>query len=120
MSGKIKNKQVLLVSRPKEKVEESNFKMTEVELDSNLKTDEVLARVIYCSIDPTLRNWMNENPPYSDRIPLGSVMQALGIGQIVETNSKSFSKGDLVKGVFGMQQYIKVNPLTSPNSLSYL
>jgi NADPH-dependent curcumin reductase len=39
-------------------------------------------------------------------IPLGEVMRAFGVVQVIETRFPEFKKGDLVQGMFGWLGYV--------------
>jgi len=109
-------KRVLLVKRPEGgELKKSDFKFSEDKINTELNDGEALVRTIYISLDPTLRNWTEENPPYTEKIPLGEVMNALGIGQVVASKNNAWKEGDLLTGAVGFQEYaiLKEGPMTS-------
>jgi hypothetical protein len=55
----------------------------------------VLIRNLYCSLDPAMRRWMDEDS-YSDPIPLGAPIRCLCLGQAVESRSEALRTGDLL------------------------
>jgi hypothetical protein len=83
---------------------------------------EVLVRVLYLSLDPAMRGWMNAGKSYIAPVGLGDVMRAGGIGRVVESNDPGFAAGDLVGGMTGVQDYVvskaagltKVDPRLAP------
>jgi len=99
----------ILVGRPSGKLQPDIFKLVTEELTDSLSDNQILIKVIYISIDPTQRNAIREDPPYSPRIELGSVVPSFAIGQVLKTTSKKFEVGDWVSGSIGMQQYAKVS-----------
>jgi len=105
-------KKWLLVSRPVGEFKKENFKQVEEPLDSNLADGEIFCRVIYISVDPTLRNWVHENPPYTPRVELGSSMPAYGIAEIIESKMEGYLKGEMVVGFVRFQEYCKLNAQT--------
>ena len=110
------NRQWLLGSRPQGMAAESNF----VRRDSPCPpvTDgHVLVRTLYLSVDPAMRGWMTEDPDYMPPIPLGSVMPASALGQVVESRHADFRPGDFVSGVLGWQDY-HLSDGPGPTSLS--
>lgn len=116
MSLPATQKRILLVKRPVDgKLTQENFKLSEDKIDTNLNEGEALVRTIYISLDPTLRNWTEEHPPYTPQIPLGNVMSALGIGQVVSSKNPDWKEGDLLTGAVGFQEYaiLKENEATS-------
>jgi NADPH-dependent curcumin reductase CurA len=66
---------------------------------------EMLVQVLYISLDPAMRGWMNEGRSYVPSVAIGDVMRAIGIGRVVESKNPKFSAGDYVSGLFGVQEY---------------
>jgi NADPH-dependent curcumin reductase CurA len=80
---------------------------------------EFLVKVLYLSLDPAMRGWMNDSRSYIPPVEIGAVMRALGAGVVVESNHPKFEAGDHVVGAFGVQEFavsdgsggvIKVDP----------
>lgn len=97
------NRQWLLANRPEGMVGEHNFRWTEAAVPSPAD-GEVLVRNLWLSFDPTQRGWMSYQT-YVPAIPLGSVMRAGAVGQVVESRHPGFRAGDMVQGVFGWEDY---------------
>jgi NADPH-dependent curcumin reductase CurA len=70
-----------------------------------LKNGEVLVRTLYVSFDPAMRAFLHDRPSYVPPQPIGEVMRAGAIAQVVESRSDAFKAGDLVMGGFGWQSY---------------
>jgi len=66
---------------------------------------EVLLRVLYLSLDPAMRGWMNESKSYIPPVGLGEVMRAIGLGRVVASNDPSVRPGELATGLTGVQDY---------------
>ena len=66
---------------------------------------QVLVRVLYLSLDPAMRGWMNEGKSYVPPVGIGEVMRALGLGRVVASNDPSLAIGDHVVGITGAQDY---------------
>src|SRR5579859_4403461 len=66
---------------------------------------EFLVRVLYISLDPAMRGWMNDGRSYVPPVGVGEVMRALGAGEVVESRHPKFAVGDRVTGSFGVQAY---------------
>lgn len=66
---------------------------------------EVLVEVLFLSLDPAMRGWMNEGKSYIPPVGLGEVMRALGVGKIIASNAEGLAAGDFVSGAFGIQRY---------------
>ena len=83
---------------------------------------EVLVRVLYLSLDPAMRGWMNAGKSYVAPVGLGDVMRAGGVGRVVTSNDPTLAAGDLVVGITGIQDYVvskaaglrKIDPQVAP------
>jgi NADPH-dependent curcumin reductase CurA len=100
----IKNKQIVLASRPTGWVEESNFRLVETILDAP-DEDEVLVRNSYLSLDPYMRMRMDAVKSYAPYVELGQVMVGGTVGEVLESNYADLKPGDLVTGSLGWQLY---------------
>ena len=98
------NQQWLIAARPHGEVKESDFRWNEAAV-ADPADGEVVIRTVYISLDPTNRIWMNEAESYLPSLPLGHVMRGGGIGVVEESRNPGFSKGDIVQGLLGWQQY---------------
>ena len=101
--AELKNRQWLLAARPNGMIKESDFRWNESTVPV-LKDGQVLVRNLAFSFDPTQRGWMSMDT-YMPAIPVGEVMKAGTIGQVVESKRPGFAKGDLVQGLFGWEDY---------------
>lgn len=70
---------------------------------------QVLVRVLYISLDPAMRGWMNEGKSYVPPVGIGEVMRALAVGVVVTSKDPKLKPGDHVSGVLGVQQYAVVD-----------
>lgn len=83
---------------------------------------EFLVKILYISLDPAMRGWMNEGRSYIAPVGIGEVMRAGGVGRVTASKNSGFAVGDHVYGVFGVQEYAlsngkgitKVNPQVAP------
>ena len=66
---------------------------------------EVLVKVLYLSLDPAMRGWMNEGKSYIEPVKIGEVMRAFGGGRVIASQNPDFAVGEHVTGVFGIQEY---------------
>ena len=66
---------------------------------------QFLVRVLYISLDPAMRGWMNDGRSYVPPVGLGEVMRAGGLGRVVASRHPDFKAGDHVVGTFGVQDY---------------
>jgi NADPH-dependent curcumin reductase CurA len=115
------NRQFTLIARPVGLVKRSDFNFASVPV-AQPGPGEVLVKVLYISLDPAMRGWMNEGKSYIPPVGLGEVMRAGGVGTVVASNDPGFSVGDSVLGMTGVQDYAllsakaltKVDPRLAP------
>jgi NADPH-dependent curcumin reductase CurA len=70
---------------------------------------EVAVKVLYISLDPAMRGWMNEGRSYVPPVGIGEVMRAIAVGEVVGSRHADFAEGDQVTGLLGVQEYAVVN-----------
>jgi NADPH-dependent curcumin reductase CurA len=100
----LKNKQVLLASRPSGAVEESHFRI--VESDSPQAGDgEFVVRAHYLSLDPYMRGRMDNEKSYAAKAEVGTVMVGTAVGEVIESRHEKFKVGDFVETRTGWQEY---------------
>jgi NADPH-dependent curcumin reductase CurA len=99
----LKNRQWLLAARPQGMIKESDFRWNEAAVPA-LKDGQLLLRNRAFSFDPTQRGWMSMDT-YIPAIPVGNVMLAIAVGEVVESKRPDYAKGDLVQGLFGWEDY---------------
>ena len=117
----LENRQFRLISRPVGMVKRSDFEFITVPAGEP-GAGEVLVRVLYLSLDPAMRGWMNEGKSYVAPVGLGEVMRAGGVGRVVKSNDPTLAAGDLVVGITGIQDYVvskaaglrKIDPQVAP------
>jgi NADPH-dependent curcumin reductase len=66
---------------------------------------EVLVKVLYLSLDPAMRGWMNEGKSYVPPVGIGEVMRAGAAGRVIASNDPKLAVGDHVVGILGVQEY---------------
>ncbi|MFK3651526.1 NADP-dependent oxidoreductase [Lysobacter enzymogenes] len=67
---------------------------------------QVLLRTLYLSLDPYMRNLMDEiGPVYASAVPLGEAMVGGTVNRVVASRHPGFKPGDLVLGTAGWQDY---------------
>lgn len=67
---------------------------------------EVLVRTLLLSLDPSSRNWLRLDPASShSALGVGSVMVGMAVGEVVQSGSGCFSRGDLVQGLWGWEEF---------------
>jgi NADPH-dependent curcumin reductase CurA len=100
----MRNKQVLLASRPTRPVDESIFRIVESDVGP-VGEGHVLTRIHYLSVDPYMRMRMEAAKSYAAPQPVGEVMIGGTVGEVIESRHPQFRRGDMVVGMGGWQQY---------------
>ena len=116
------NHQFQLASRPHGAIRRGDFNYVAASLRA--PTDgEVQVKVLYVSLDPAMRGWMNESKEsYMPPVAIGEVMRAIGVGRVTASNNPAFAVGEHVTGLLGVQEYAfsngqglnKVDPKLAP------
>ncbi|HJT52249.1 MAG TPA: NADP-dependent oxidoreductase [Candidatus Angelobacter sp.] len=100
----ITNHQFRLAARPVGMPKSSDWNYTQ-EAVRDPGPGEVLVKVLYLSLDPAMRGWMNEGKSYIEPVKIGDVMRAFGAGRVIASQNPGFAVGEHVTGVFGIQEY---------------
>jgi NADPH-dependent curcumin reductase CurA len=67
---------------------------------------QVLLRTLFLSLDPYMRNVMEEvGPVYAASVPLGQTMVGGTVNRVVSSKHSQFREGDIVLGNAGWQEY---------------
>jgi NADPH-dependent curcumin reductase CurA len=70
---------------------------------------EFLVKILYISLDPAMRGWMNEGKSYIAPVGIGDVMRAAALGRVIASKNHKFAVGDHVFGAFGVQKFATSN-----------
>ena len=85
-------------------VERDDFDLIEVPL-AELTDGQVRVKTDYLEFTPSLKGQMENRLSYAAKTELGQVMRGRGIGRVVESRSRKFTKGDIAHGYLGWQDY---------------
>jgi hypothetical protein len=99
-----RNRQFRLAARPTGLPDRDTWTMTDEPI-GDPGPDEVAVQVLYLSLDPAMRAWLDEGPSYVPAVEVGDVMRAIGIGRVTASGSDAFAEGDVVSGLFGIQEH---------------
>jgi NADPH-dependent curcumin reductase CurA len=99
----VKNRQIVLVARPKGKLGLEHFQMVEG-VAPDPKEGAVLLRVRLISLDAANRAWM-QAATYRSAVEAGAVMAGGAIAEVVMSRASEFKPGDLVFADTGWQDY---------------
>ena len=100
----MKNRQVLLASRPQGEVTEDNFRIVDAPVGEPGE-GEVLVRNEWLSLDPYMRGRMNDVKSYVPPVAIGEVMVGQTVGEVVASKHPRFRAGDKVLAPCGWQLY---------------
>src|SRR5262245_62471300 len=116
-------KRIVLAVRPRGEPKLSDFLM----MDCDVPTPgegQVLLRTIWLSLDPYMRGRMADGPSYAAPVPIGGVMEAGTVNEVIASNNPGFAKGDIVLARAGWQTHAlsdgkglaKIDPKLAPIS----
>src|SRR5260221_7322228 len=102
------NHQFRLAARPQGLPKRSDWNYVE-EPVKDPGPGQILIKVLYISLDPAMRGWMNEGKSYIPPVGIGEVMRAGGVGKVIVSKHPGLLVGDFVYGTLGIQEYAVVN-----------
>lgn len=70
---------------------------------------ELLVKILYLSLDPAMRGWMNDLRSYVPPVGIGEVMRAIGVGRVMKSKGRHFAEEDYVTGLLGAQEYATIS-----------
>ena len=116
-------KRIVLASRPVGEPKPSDFRLEECPVPTP-GAGEVLLRTIWLSLDPYMRGRMSDGPSYAQPVPVGGVMEAGTVSEVIASNNPAFAKGDIVLSRAGWQTHAisdgkglaKIDPKLAPIS----
>jgi hypothetical protein len=97
-------RQFRLAARPVGLPKESDFNLVESPIPA-LRSNEVLVKTLYLSVDPYMRGRITGIRTYADPVNIGDVMVGGAVGEIIESNSTGLQPGDFVAGYWGWQDH---------------
>src|SRR6201995_2263542 len=116
-------KRIVLASRPVGEPKPSDFRIEEVPVPTP-GDGQVLFRTSWLSLDPYMRGRMSDGPSYATPVPIGGVMEAGTVCEVMASNNPNFAKGDVVLARAGWQTHAlsdgkglnKIDPKLGPIS----
>lgn len=99
-----KNMEIHLVNRPDGMPTEDDFSFVETSIPK-AKENELVIRTLYLSVDPYMRGRMNDEKSYIPPFKLNEALEGGIVGEVVESQSKDFQKGDIVTGNLKWGEY---------------
>jgi NADPH-dependent curcumin reductase CurA len=98
------NHQFQLAARPVGLPKDSDWRYAEEPVPEPAD-GEALVKILYLSLDPAMRGWMNDGRSYIAPVGIGEVMRALAAGEVVASKHPGLTVGDHVTGLLGVQEY---------------
>jgi NADPH-dependent curcumin reductase CurA len=99
------NRRIVLAARPRGAPTPQDFRLEHAPVPTP-GDGQVLLRTLYLSLDPYMRNTMDEVAPiYSQSTPIGAPMVGGTVNRVVASRHPRFAAGDLVLGNAGWQDY---------------
>ena len=98
------NQRIVLASRPEGWVTESNFRLETAPVPRP-QAGEILVKNLWLSLDPYMRGRMSEQKSYVKGVDIGETMVGQTAGEVLESKSDKFRKGDFVLTQLGWQLY---------------
>ena len=90
------NHQFTLAARPVGAVKDSDW-LAKQETLREIGDGEIAVKVLYASLDPAMRGWINEGESYMPPVAVGEVMRALGVGRVIASKNPGFAVSPLLK-----------------------
>jgi NADPH-dependent curcumin reductase len=116
-----KVRQIVLAARPQGKPRVTDFRLEETAVPTP-GPGQVLLHVQYLSLDPYMRERMDDRESYQPPIPLGDVMPGESVATVVASHHPGYSAGDIVLAHTGWRTHAlsdrsdlrKLDPAVAP------
>ncbi|MFP5307311.1 MAG: NADP-dependent oxidoreductase [Gammaproteobacteria bacterium] len=105
----MENRRIVLRTRPVGIPQPQHFAL-ETEPVRALVDGEFLVENHYLSVDPAQRGYVNDENNYAPPVPIGAVMRAMAVGQVIASRHPDFREGDYLYGWFGWQTHCIATP----------
>ncbi len=113
-----KNHRVALAARPSGEPKDEDFRFEETDLPS-IASGQALLKTLYISLDPYMRERMNEGPSCAPPVEIGQVMEAAAVSEVLESKSGELKPGDVVLGYTGWQEFAVSHGRFHPMPLNF-
>lgn len=100
----MKNKQILLASRPPGMPTLDSFSIVDAEVPAP-KDGEVLLRTRFLSVDPYMRGRMRDQKSYVPPFALNEVIAGGVVAEVIESRAPALQPGNIVTGLLGWRLY---------------
>lgn len=118
----LRNRRILLASRPAGAPTTADFRMDEVPVPDPAE-GQVLLGVLLLSLDPYMRGRMSDARSYAAPVAVGAVMEGGTVARVLRSRHAGFAEGDLVLSHSGWQSHAlsdgrglrKLDPALAPS-----
>lgn len=100
----MKNRQIVLASRPHGLPSSENFRVEKKDLNK-ISEGEVLLKSWFISVDPYMRGRMNDVKSYAPSFQVDQPIAGGVVAKVIESRNKSFIEGDTVFGMLPWATY---------------
>ncbi len=100
----LKNRKIVLASRPVGEPKASDFRLEEAPAPAP-REGEMLLKTRWLSLDPYMRGRMSAAKSYVKPVEVGEVMVGGTVSEVVESKHQGFKPGDIVSAFAGWQDY---------------
>lgn len=104
----IVNRRWSIASLPVGRLTEDSFELTETDAPGTAPPGQVIVRVLWISIDAAGRAWFQADT-YRRALRVGDTMPGFAIGQVIDGGTTEFTRGELVTGDLGWQDYTLID-----------
>lgn len=104
----VSHRRFVLTRRPNGHVQVDDFAL-EVVAHEPSGPGTMLLRVLWISLDPAIRGWLDDRPSYLPPVAIGAPVRALGLAEVVESRLDGFVPGQVVRGFVGWQEQLVVD-----------
>lgn len=98
------NRRYVLAKRPEGVPDKEAFELEETDVPEP-GDDQVLVRTVYLSVDPYMRDRMDEAESYADPWEVGDPMKAAVVGQVADSDHDRLREGEFVTGELDWADY---------------
>ncbi|KAG6009688.1 hypothetical protein E4U43_008687 [Claviceps pusilla] len=109
---KRENTSVVLAERPTDNIipgQTFNIKKSPIPSPSDLKDGEILVQILYLSLDPAMRGWLNDTRSYIPPVKIGAIMRGASVARVLASKSSLVSTGEFVSAMSGWTEFAVLN-----------
>ena len=97
------SRQIRLAARPAGLPAPSDWELT-AEPVPEPGPGQFLVAISHVSVDPAMLTWISGTSSLAAPVPVGAVMEAAAVGQVIASRHPGFTAGQHVSGAFGVQE----------------